>query len=154
MAAVTHFTDLPQQVVPTAAAGVSVTPSATAFANSSWVQLTAGIANPIAVVGMIVDLGIGAVEYNIDIGTGPATSEVVAGTILGFSEPAGGLANIERFVIPIAVDANTRIAVRMRKLGTSTVVWTYKLVYYDLPAATLPRPSSIIQQAVHRAALY
>jgi hypothetical protein len=136
MPAVTNFTTQPQLVVPGAAAGVSVTPNATAFVNSSYVQLTAGIASDIVMVGIITNPGSLDVTYNIEVGKGAATSETVAGTILGRNEIADEFAPIDLFQIPIFVAANTRLAVRMRKAGTSTVAWTFKLVYYELPAAT------------------
>lgn len=155
MAAVTNYTTQPQLVVPSAAAGVSVTPNAVAFVNSAYVELTAGIASDIVLVGIIANLGVTAATYNIEVGKGAPSTETVAGTILGLGESPLAFAPMDLFHIPIFVAANTRLAVRMRKSGTDVTAWTFKLVYYELPAAvTIRAQPTVVLQANHRAFSY
>lgn len=145
MGSVTQYTTQPQLVVPSAAAGVTVTPSGTAWVNSAYVELTAGIANDIILVGVLSQVDIAAfATYNIEIGKGAATSETVAGTILGHSEAGTVFSGMELFGIPIFVAANTRLAVRVRKAGTETLTWTMKLVYYELPVVVAATPAPLL----------
>jgi len=146
MASYTNYTTQAPKVVPSAAAGVSITPNATAWANSAWVQLTAGIANPTVCCAVIVNPSAG-VEFEIEIGKGAATSEVVVGTVHAHGEALGGGSEPCRFRIPIEVAANTRLAVRLRKSDTTTTAWTAKLQYYEAPtaAAAMPPPSSMFR---------
>src|SRR3990167_7839921 len=133
MASYTNYTTQAPTVVPSAVAGVSITSSGTGWANSSWVELTTGIANPIVCCAVIVNPPVDE-EFEIEIGKGDAASEVVVGTVHGVSEVLGGGAVPCRFRIPIEVAASTRIAVRLRKTFSTTTVWTAKLVYYENPA--------------------
>jgi hypothetical protein len=138
MASYTNYTTQAPKVVPSAASGVSVTISATAWANSAWVELTTGIANPIVCCAVIVNPAVAA-EFEVEIGKGAAGAEVVVGWVHGFGETLGGGSEPCRFRIPIEVAANTRLAVRFRTAGTTTTAWTAKLQYYEVPsAAALP----------------
>jgi hypothetical protein len=134
MASFKRYTTQPSLVVPSAAVGVSVTPNAVAWTNSSWYQVTAGIANNIAVCGFVINSAVASSDYNVDMGVGAATSETVAGSLLGDGETLGCESGVHRFGIPIYVAANTRIAVRLRKSETNTTAWTVKMVYYEVPA--------------------
>jgi hypothetical protein len=71
-------------------------------------------------------------EYEFDIGTGAASSETVIWT-----QPGVNLDGVTRREPPVDalsslryVPSNTRIAVRLRKQGTSTTAWTFKMNYY------------------------
>lgn len=134
MPAITHYTNEPQKVLPSANFGVSVTPNSVSLNNSVWVELSSGIANDIVLVGVIVNPDFLNVTLNVDVGKGAAASEVVAGTILAYLKSTVCFYSMLYFRIPIIVTANNRLSVRMRKLGTDVNVWTYKLVYYTLPA--------------------
>lgn len=132
MSAVTHWTAQQQKCVPAAAAGVTVTPSGTAFNNSSWVQVTSGIGHNIAICAIVVNNNNITADYRIDLGKGAASSETVIGTVTNHVE-AGAGGNVCEFRPPILLNANTRLAVRMRKSGTSTTTWSFKVVYFEFP---------------------
>jgi hypothetical protein len=124
-------TSTPLACVPAAAAGVTVTPSASAWADSAWVQLTAGLGAAIGIAGVTCQ-NPWAVDLELDLGTGGAGSEVVITTLrTTFTDASQG-----RFLwadlpglFPVA--ASTRIAVRLRKAGTSVTTAKVALVYYD-----------------------
>jgi hypothetical protein len=146
-----QYTATALKVAPSAAAGVSVTPSGTAWANSSWVQVIASTPAPIVVVGLVVGGG-PSVEFEFDIGKGAAGSEKVVATISGNTE--SGASSPRWLPLPIPVDniaAGQRVAVRVRKAGTSTTAYTVKLVYYEKPisgsVATTPNPSLVAPSA-------
>jgi len=125
-----------QKALPSAAVGVTLTPSATAWANSAWVQLTASSATAVTITGVSVNQGVVAVEFEIEIGNGAAGSEVVVTTFRG--ETRGADHNQCMLPSQIAVDnipTATRIAVRMRKAGTSTAAWTASLLYLENPVS-------------------
>jgi hypothetical protein len=147
-----QYTVTALKVAPSAGAGVSVTPSNSAWGNSNWVQVIASTPAPIVVVGLVVGGGGANVEFEFDIGKGPAGSETVVATISGNRESA---ASSPRWLpLPIPVDniaSDERVAVRMRKAGTNTTAWTVKLVYYEKPisgsVATTPNPSLVAPSA-------
>jgi hypothetical protein len=139
------------KVAPSAAAGVSVTPSGTAWANSNWVQVIASTPAAIVVAGLVVGGG-PSVEFEFDIGKGPAGAETVVATISGNTE--SGASSPRWLPLPIPVDnieAGQRVAVRVRKAGTATTAYTVKLVYYEKPisgsVATTPNPSLVAPSA-------
>ncbi len=135
--AVPETTANPQLCLPAAASGVSITPNGTAWVNSAWAELMASSAAAWTIVGVIVNPGIGVVEFEVDIGTGAATSEVVIATTGGCVKTLAGVGEyFFRFGAPIDnIPASTRVAVRLRKAGTSTVAWTAKLVYLTTDGA-------------------
>ncbi len=118
-------------VVPSAATAPNVTPSGTSFNNSAWVQLTAASDTDWLITGLSVEtFGVTGVDFEVDIGVGGAGSEVVKTTFKGWI----GDGNVSYCFLPsfIPVDAiasGSRVAVRMRKAGTSTAVWTFALAY-------------------------
>jgi hypothetical protein len=120
----------PSLVAPSAAAGVSVTPSGTAWANSGWVQVIASTADAIVLGGITVNPA-AAVEYEIDVGVGAAGSEVVVTTIRGRSTTAGAPQTIILQPLLDNIPAGSRVSVRLRKSGTNTTAWTVKLIYYN-----------------------
>lgn len=117
---------------PSAAAGVSLTPSGTAWANSSWGELSASLTD-IVVLGLVVNpAGVvvtGGTEFEVDVGAGAATSEIVKGTTGAHWEGFIGMCDLLRFCIPIQISGTNRIACRLRKPGTDTSEWTVKLLY-------------------------
>lgn len=125
---------------PAAAAGVTVTPSGTAWNNSSWVELNAAVSTARLLTGVTPNgSGLGAVaevEYEIDVGTGGAGSETVIGTLCSVwagsqSGPIDVWLKYPCFLDAIATGA--RVAIRMRKAGTSTATWELAITYYELP---------------------
>jgi hypothetical protein len=118
--------------VPSAAAGVSLTPSGTAWVNSAYGELSASLTDIVA-LGLAVNVAGGVFDFEceLDIAAGGATSEVVKGTTgLSFTGSSlGGLLHLIEFRVPISIPGTNRIACRMRKNGTDTTAWTVKLLY-------------------------
>lgn len=113
--------------IPSAAAGASITPNASAWVNSAWVQLSASLSD-IALLGIVVNPAVAA-QFELEIGRGAATSEVVVGTTGAGLETLAGCCDLIPFRIPIRVTGTNRISVRLRKSDTSTTTWTVKLLY-------------------------
>lgn len=128
--------------LPSAADGISITPSNSAWGNSSWVELVSNIG---ADGGSIISLHFYVaanilVEYELDIGTGSAGSETVVATHRGFTQfanPTGESNKQAVFLIPYAIPANSRVAIRLRKQGTDTTAWKLGATYF----ATAGSPS-------------
>jgi hypothetical protein len=117
--------------LPSAAAGASVTPNASAWANSSWVQLTSGIGHEISLAGITFTYQTFC-ELEIELGTGGSGSETVITTVK--TRPGNTKGAIPSFinlpaVFPVA--ASTRIAVRVRKSDTNTNAYSIAVNYYD-----------------------
>jgi len=131
-----QWTTNAQQVAPSAAVGVSVTPSGTAWVDSSWVQVIASASADAVLTGIIVaQPGISNVDFEVDIGVGGAGSEVVIATVKGFfiDNLAYG-PNLFPCILPIdAIPNGSRVAVRMRKSGTSVLTWSFAITYYLKP---------------------
>lgn len=142
MSAYSNWTTRPQRVLPSAAAGVSVTPNATAFNNSSWVELTTGFSFPIIIVGVSVNNAAVVAEYRVDLGSGAASSEVVIGTLMNSIESDVGFDFLE-FRIPVFLAANTRLSVRLRKSGTSVTPWLFKIAYFEVDPLNVAHASAV-----------
>jgi len=139
----------PLLCVPAAATGVTLTPNASAWTNSSWVEVTAGLASPIHVVGVVMKAA-WAVDYELDIGTGGAGSETVITTLRDtFFIASAGRQNWHLLPGPFPLATSTRIAVRLRKAGTSVTTAPVTLLYYtrvadlDVAGATLSSASAL-----------
>ena len=128
-------TTKPTKPIPFTADSVSVTPNATAWTNSSWVELTAATTAAIVVTALIVGVGIAAVDAEIDIGTGAAGSESVKETIkVGVESTTTGIPNVAKLWPPFdGIVSGARVAVRMRKTGTSVVAWRFALDTIEKP---------------------
>lgn len=129
-----QWTTNAQKVAPSAATGVSVTPSGTAWVNSAWVELVSAVAAASVLTGLMVDNANVGVEFEVDIGTGGSGSESVISTIRGAT--IDNIGNHGSFALPIPIDniANAdRLAVRMRKSGTSTTAWLFAVTYLLKP---------------------
>jgi hypothetical protein len=128
-------TSLVLKAIPSAADGVSITPSGTAWNNSSWVELSAstpGIWYLRNVTLFEATNTADDLHFEADIGVGSAGSEAVVGTLAGAKEQnwTQGSFYVE-FGIPIQIAAGVRVAIRLRKQGTSTLAWTASLGYYE-----------------------
>ena len=122
-----------QFVQPAAAAGLSVTPSGTAWVNSSYTQIEASTSAAYVLTGVTVCVPGAAVQFEVDVATGAAASEVVVATLKGRCGDAtqdwhhGG-----HLRLPIGVDniANgVRWAFRIRVSTTSVAAWTFAFTY-------------------------
>jgi len=109
--------------LPAAADGISLTPNGSAWANSTWVELTAASGTNVGVVSLHVIEGVTSVEYELDLGTGAAGSETVVATHRGYSTTNNGVKEL-MFYVPYQIQVSSRLAVRLRKAGTSTTAWT------------------------------
>lgn len=121
----------PQKINPDAAAAVGNTGSATAWANSAWLQLIASTANAIVIVGRGTDTA-ASVDYELDCGTGAATAEVVIASDadLRFSNLAAN--HLPYYGVPIDnVAASTRVSFRHRDSDSSANAFESTLTYYD-----------------------
>lgn len=121
---------------PAAANMVSVTPSGTSWANSSWVELIDNLEEPSAVVGFTFAPPVNDhnLDFEVDVGVGAASSEVAVTTMQATAfHTASGTGNYRsHIVLPFVylVNVGNRISVRMRKSGTTTNAWKYGLLYY------------------------
>lgn len=127
----TNSSALPTKALPAAADSVSVTPNGTAWANSAYTTLTTGLGAAISLLGLAGKEAVANVEGEWDLATGAAGVETVI-TTLRFASAAnanaGGVNNL-LLPAPYPVAASTRIAVRLRKSGTSTTTYTVALLY-------------------------
>lgn len=115
---------------PNAAVGVTVTPNGTAWLNSNWAQITAGLTEDIDLVGIACSMPTGTLEFEIDIGTGAAASETVITTIRSAYRTANQ-GNVALYLpAPYPIAANTRLAVRIRKSDAGNTNRLVSLLYY------------------------
>ncbi len=122
------------KTAPPAATGVSIIPSVSAWGNSLWSELITSTATEIAIAAICVTQIAANVEWEVDLGTGGAGSEVVATTVR-FQQGAsvtgtpGGLA-LPAGLLPI--QAGTRVACRLRRNSTSIAAHpNLSITYYD-----------------------
>lgn len=135
-----YYEDLDSDnVTPAAADGfpatgslASLTPSATAWASSAWVELEDATTQPLSLYGIPFESGVDA-EYEIDLGIGAAGAETVMATVHGYSSSGIGTAvAILPALIPLAI--STRVAVRARRNSTDTGAgFAAGAVYYGPP---------------------
>lgn len=127
-----------QFTAPAAAAGAAITPNATAWANSAYADLLASVSAAAVLTGIVVypTTNVTA-EFELDVATGAAGSEVVIATIKG--KFLGNVAWETAYVpVPVPIDhiANgTRLAARLRKSGTDVNVWRVAITYLKKPIA-------------------
>ena len=119
---------------PAAAAMPTAAGSGTAWVNSSWAVLSASV-TPGAVLALAINAGIAA-DFECDIGQGGSGAEVAVATVGGTISSLAGLTFTRLLPIPIELLGTAqRITARVRKSGTSTANWAFKLV--SLPVADL-----------------
>jgi hypothetical protein len=126
-------TTVPSKIMPAAAAGVVVTPSGTSWANSNWFQVTASTATAIVLTGITFS-GAVSEEFEVDVGVGAAGSETVVTTFRDDITNGNGGPYVS--IIKPALDnipSGSRVAIRMRKNGTSVATWKIKLLYFSSP---------------------
>lgn len=117
---------------PLGSAGVSITPNATSWANSSWVEVIAATTAESGMLGVITTLPVHGVAVEYDIGTGAAAAETVRSTVRCWS--MAQLAGFHRNLwlpAPLPVPVGTRVSVRLRKSGTDTTAHVVSVPYID-----------------------
>lgn len=102
-------------VLPTTAAGTTLTSSATSWAFGSYVQLTAGLATGALITSVSINSG-SETDGQAAFATGAGGSEIDWG-IFGWAEPAGTYLTAARYNLnpfPLYLPASTRLAARCR----------------------------------------
>jgi hypothetical protein len=158
-----QWTNSPQFTAPSAADGVTVTPSGSSWVSSAWVELSPSITLASVLTGISLRTALSAVgaQFEIDIGTGPAASEVVIATYKGFHVQVTssiGSHLYVRSVIPIdAIGAGARLSCRIRLSGTSVVVWQIKATLIAKPLVgtllTTVTPAKVAPSAANMTAV-
>lgn len=118
-------------VPPTIDPGVSVTPNATAWAWSSWVEVAASFASEVGIVSAAISNPVAA-EVEWELGVGAVGAEVGI-TRIRATSPNINAGSLRAYHLPGAypVAAGTRIAARLRKSGTSVTVHRLLINYVD-----------------------
>ena len=114
------LTATPLKAAPSGAVGVTLTFGG-AWTASTWVEVIAATAAPIAIAG--VQFGGGSYSnqmWELDIGTGAGGAEVVLGTLRLFLFSTGSFVNPNGVFLPVplgGIGAGVRVAVRQRTSG-------------------------------------
>lgn len=124
--------------LPSAADGVAVTPSGTAWANSSWVELTASAPTDVFLAFLTFTANGGAtlaaqVSTEFDIGVGAAASEVVVAThrVRVMPDFWGPVSTTPLGVLYASIASGSRVAVRLRHSATAnTNIYRVAIGYY------------------------
>lgn len=150
-----------QIAAPAAAANVTLTPSGSAWTNSAWVQLTAATASASILTGLVLATNWGdsssiAEDWEVDIGTGAASSEVRIATFKGrivaiFGQNPDLLLWIPTVVGIDNIASGARLSARIRTSSTNVTTWNCAVTYLAKPLngtilttaqPTLPLPSA------------
>jgi hypothetical protein len=121
-------TAVAQQCEPSAALPTTVQGGTPAWANGTWVELTASTASAIVLTSIIPSPGSG--EYELDIGTGAGGAEAVVTTIKFHmaSDGSGGMSHQMPFYPLDNIGNGVRVAARMRTNGAAAearIAYTY-----------------------------
>lgn len=128
-----------QFTAPSAADGIALTPSGVAWTNGAYATILASISSDAVLTGVNVRTTNNQdIDFEIDIATGAAASEVVIATIKGFSRGAATTLADDQgqfiFTIPIDAIANgARLSARIRHSTTDVTTWLVSLTYYKKP---------------------
>lgn len=144
LSADTSQTELTHTATHLGSDGALLTPSASAYVNSSWVELLASAGDEIFVTGIGYVAGSAEGElcrFDVDLGTGGVGSEVVFTTVRAMIFYTDNL----YIFLPVAhrIAAGTRISARIRKQVTGTNnTWDMDLMYFgsEIPVTPLPGP--------------
>lgn len=132
-----------QFTAPAAADSVSLTPSGVAWTNSAYVTLLASISSDAVLTAVHVRTTYNAnVDFEVDIATGAAASEVVIATIKGWSRGQAFSTGTDftHFTLTIPVDAianGARLSARIRHSTTDVTAWLVAVSYYKKPIVGL-----------------
>lgn len=143
-----EYTTTPQKTSP-ANGCTNITPNASAFAYSSWVEFMSAAANTTGVVltGVSADPAVNGGEWLLDVGTGGAGSETTVAYLFGQAQAIqeGRQTSIYVNAYPgVAIPAGTRVAARFRKFGTNTTNWCFALTYHEAPLSGFASTSSFV----------
>ena len=107
-------TAVPQTVIPSGVTGHTVTAGSPAWASGAWTECRAASGPALVVTGFCAGGAIEAVQYELDLGTGPAGSESVI-TTFHLHASAGAFPSFVMLPTPLdAIAAATRVAARLR----------------------------------------
>lgn len=125
----------PHLIVPSAAAPVTLTIGASAWANSTWTTVIASTATAIAIDAVIPDTaGFGGTEYEFDIGVGSGTPTVVDRVRLNNTQLAATDGpNVIPLYSPRSIPAGSQVSVRTRASVVAGRAATVKFQYMELP---------------------
>lgn len=128
-----HLTSEQMRSAPAGANSASITPSSTAWDYSTWVELFSGTTVETCLLAIAANAPVGGVEIEYEIGFGAASSEVGKTIIRTSQGTSSGLGPLRLFALPAAlpIPPNTRVAVRMRKSGTSTTAHAVAMIYLN-----------------------
>lgn len=137
-----------EKALPAAADGVSVTPNASAWANSNYTELVASAPTAGILTGIVVRVAANFIDtyFEVDIATGAAASETVIATFRGSIATFQDQREMQtiRSVIGVANIANgARVAARIRTSGTTVTAWNISALYIAGPL-TGPSASRIL----------
>jgi hypothetical protein len=151
-----------QYTAPTAANAITITPNATAWANSAYGTLLAATPAACVLTGVTVATTDGsgssdAYDAEVDIATGAASAEVVIATVrvhlrLVFN---GQYGPTNHCVLPIPIDnigAGVRLSARLRKNSTNTNAWKIAITYLQKPLTSTPLTTAVVQKVIPPAA--
>lgn len=119
-----------QQCLPAAGNPIQCTDegAAGAWNNGTWVEISANIGGAdIVPLGVFVANVSAADDFELDIGVGAAAAEVVVGTL-----PFGDDENFIPFASFAKVDANSRVAGRIRSKASNGKTADLKLAYIEV----------------------
>lgn len=120
--------------IPSAANSVSVTPNASAWNNSAWVELTPSTAAALLITAVIWGHGTSNIDAAIDLGLGSAGNEVVIDTVkIGAMDTEGCPQRVNLLPPLDAVPASSRLSIRMRKTGTDVTAWRFAVESIEKP---------------------
>lgn len=150
-----QYVSTPQKVVPSMAAPLSVMTSATAWANSAWVEVLASTPTAIVLTGLDpVDIGANG-SFEVDIGVGAIGAEVVVTTFRAHAVDSTYHGHVQ-LLSPIPLDnipTGVRLALRMRKNTATAVAYTFVLTYWSKPLTGLmlltAKPQKIFPSAAN-----
>ncbi len=131
---------------------VSFTPNATAWANSAWVELSSGIGYSSLLAAIAPSNPSTTCDIEWDLGIGASGSEVVITTLRSAMMVSSRSGLLWYLNLPslYPIDANVRVAARMRKSGTATDATTVSLLYYLNPVVPPTPPVPTDESSVIR----
>lgn len=126
-------TSQPQKTLPSAAVGVTVTTSTTAWTSGAWAQLRAATGPALIIVGVVLGGPNASADYELDLGTGGAGAETVITTIRATCTTTATPAWLMLPTPLNNVAASTRLAARLRHSGTGAATMTVSLMVFEAP---------------------
>lgn len=132
------YTTNPLFCIPSAQAGVSITPAGTDFGLSAWTVVSASTPEDWAVAAIAFEPGVTNVFVRLYVGVGSPGNEVITAIAEGWIGSTLNTFDYPRLVLdiplPKEIPAGSRVSVAMVKSGTDTSAWTgIKLNYYKTP---------------------